>query len=128
MTDDPRAVFDRAVFDPTMIDSLTGHADDGEFALVFVRRYRRMLPGRVRRIDEATRAYDVEAAMDAALSLKVASSIVGAGELFELGGRIEDHLRCSDPAGAMLAAAELPAAAERAYQALTTYLDGRLGS
>ena len=114
------------VFDPGAVSSLTGHLDDREFAIVFVTRYRRMLPERVRRILAALRDGDADEAMDAVLSLKVSASTVGAGELFELGGRIEGHLRRCDITGAVLAAGELAAAAVRVDRALTAWLELRL--
>jgi hypothetical protein len=111
-------------FDPDAVSSLTGHADDRELALVFVTRYRRMLPERVRRILAALEGDDPDEAMDAVLSLKVSSCTLGAGELFELGGRIEGHLGRRDVTGAVAAAGELGAAAGRADRALAAYLGG----
>lgn len=113
------------VFDARAVDSLTGHADDHELARVFVSRYRRLLPERLRRIVTTLREQDTDAAMDAVLSLKVASRTVGAGELSDLGALIEARLRRLDLAGAAaLAAQRLPAAAARADGALASYLDG----
>jgi HPt (histidine-containing phosphotransfer) domain-containing protein len=110
------------VFDATAVRDLTGHHRDRELALLFVTRYRRMLPERVRRIATALRAEDPSDAMDAVLSLKVASSTLGAHELHHLGGRIESHLRRFDLAGALAAADELPDAATRLDHALAAYL------
>jgi len=112
------------VFDASAVGSLTGHAGDREFALVFVTRFRRMLPERVRRIVAAIGSHDAGDAMDAVLSLKAASGTLGAGELFELGALMEARLRHLDLQGAAQVAEGLPAAAERAYYALTTYLEG----
>lgn len=111
------------VFDASAVDSLTGHAGDREFALVFVTRFRRILPERVRRIVATIADHDAADAMDAVLSLKAASGTLGAGELFELGARMEACLRHLDLLGAAAVAEELPAAAERAYHALTAYLE-----
>jgi HPt (histidine-containing phosphotransfer) domain-containing protein len=112
------------VFDAGAVCSLTGHADDREFARVFVSRYRQLLPLRVRRITGALRDHDVDEAMDAVLSLKAASGTAGTGELYELGIRIEGHLRALDLGAALLAADELPGAAHRATRALTAFLGG----
>jgi HPt (histidine-containing phosphotransfer) domain-containing protein len=110
------------VFDATVVADLTGHADDSEFARVFVSRFRKMLPERLRRIDVALDDQEFAAAMDAVLSLKGAAGTVGAGELFVLGGLVEGHLRRRDFASATQVAEDLPAAAERAHNAFTVYL------
>ena len=112
------------VFDCGAVRSLTGHAGDREFARVFVSRYRQLLPLRVRRIIGALRDGDLDEAMEAVLSLKTASSTAGTGELFELGSRIERHLRQLDLSTASLAAEELECAARRAHRALTAFLGG----
>lgn len=110
------------VFDPAALDGLTGHVADRRFALVFVAGYRRMLPERVRRIEHALCEGDLDAAMDAVLSLKVSSSMVGAGELRALGCRIERRLRREDLPAAMTVAGRLVEAAARADRALGDYL------
>jgi HPt (histidine-containing phosphotransfer) domain-containing protein len=112
------------VFDCGAVRSLTGHSGDREFARVFVSRYRQLLPLRVRRIIGAVRDGDLDEAMDAVLSLKTASSTAGTGELFELGARIEGHLRQLDLPSAALLSDELHAAAQRAHRALTAFLGG----
>jgi hypothetical protein len=111
-----------AIFDPRAVSSLTGDAHDREFAVVFVTRFRRLLPERVHRISASLADPESGDAMEAVLSLKVASCTLGAGELCEIGRRIESHLRRQDVAAAAAAAAELPAAATRAHHALTAYL------
>jgi HPt (histidine-containing phosphotransfer) domain-containing protein len=113
-----------AVFDVSAVSSLTGHADDHAFAHVFVARFRRLLPERVRRLDAALRSQERKEAMDAVRSLTVSSCTIGAGELALLGGRIEDHVRRSDYACALTAAAELPDAIGRVDEALAAFLDG----
>jgi HPt (histidine-containing phosphotransfer) domain-containing protein len=113
-----------AAFDADCVSSLTGDADDLEFAHVFVTRFRRLLPRRLRRIEAALAGQDLEQAMDAVLSLKVSSCTVGAEELCTLGGRIEDHLRRADLAGAVQASEGLAGAADRTDEALAAYLRG----
>ena len=113
-----------AVFDVRAVRSLTGHAGDDAFAHVFVRRFRQLLPVRVRRISAALHAHDVDEALDAVLSLKTAAGTLGATELTQLAGRVEHHLRNADPVAALVAASELPAAEQRADQALTAFLGG----
>lgn len=111
-----------ATFDADAVRSLTGHPDDAAFAVVFVSRYRGMLPERVRRIASAVRGDDLETALDAVLSLKVASATVGTRELCELGGRIESLLRSGDWGAAIAEAGRLPDAARRADRALGAFL------
>lgn len=113
---------DVVVFDAAVVANLTGHDEDAEFARVFVGRFQRMLPERLRRIDAALAEQELSDAMDAVLSLKSAAGTVGAGELFVIAGLVEAHLRRRDFAAATDAAADLPAAAERADRAFTAYL------
>ena len=113
---------DPVVFDAAVVSSLTGDDEDAEFARVFVGRFQRMLPERLRRIDVALAEQDITDAMDAVLSLKSASGTVGAGELFVIGSVVEAHLRRRDFDAATRAAGDLPAAAVRADRAITAYL------
>jgi HPt (histidine-containing phosphotransfer) domain-containing protein len=113
---------DPLVFDATVVSDLTGHADDAEFAKVFVGRFNKMLPERVARINTGLADQEFAEAMDAVLSLKGAAGTVGAGELFVLGGLIEAHLKRRDFASAAKVAEDLPGAAERAHHAFTVYL------
>lgn len=111
-----------AVFDPAALVSLTGHADDEEFALVLAGRYLRLLPERVRRVHAALHAEDHDEAMDAVLSLKVSSNTLGAHELATIGAVIERHLRRVDLTGAHAAAGDLAPAAERLAREISAYL------
>jgi HPt (histidine-containing phosphotransfer) domain-containing protein len=113
-----------AIFDARAVRSLTGHSEDRAFARVFVSRYRQLLPLRVRRIACALQAGEVDEAMDAVLSLKSASSTLGAGELVDLGSRIEECLRRDDLVAATTLAGALPGAARRTERALTAFLGG----
>lgn len=120
------SVLDRApvVFDARAVRSLTGHADDRAFARILVGRFRQLLPLRVRRIARAVQMADLDDAMDAVLSLKASSSTIGAVELHEIAVRVEGHLKGKDVGAAVVAAAELPAAEQRAERALTAFLGG----
>jgi HPt (histidine-containing phosphotransfer) domain-containing protein len=62
--------------------------------------------------------------MDAVLSLKVASSTVGAHELADLAARLERLLRRGDLSQAVVVETSLAAAAARADHALGAYLGG----
>ena len=112
------------VFDPAAVSSLTGHPDDGAFAVVLVTRFRGLLPERVRRIAAALAADEADDAMDAVLSLKVASSTVGAHELAGIAARLERLLRRGDLGQAVLVETTLAGAVQRADHALGAYLAG----
>ena len=110
------------VFDASAVASLTGDPRDAVFGPQFVSRFRRLMPDRLGRIAVALAGEDVDEQLDAVLSLKVASSIVGAGELCELACRIEQHVRRAELALAAAVSALLPDAATRADQAFAAYL------
>jgi chemotaxis protein histidine kinase CheA len=98
--------------------------------VVFVSSYRALLPQRVRRIAAGLAAAQVdhedddaiEDAMDAVLSLKVASAIVGAYELADIATRLERLLRRGDLARAVVVETALAGAAARADRALGAFL------
>ena len=113
---------DGTVFDPHAVESLTGDAHDAEFALVFVDKFRTLLPQRVRRLAISLGAGEVDDALDAVRSLRASACLVGAAELCQIGHTIEVHLRRTDLLRARLALAGLAAAADRADAALGAYL------
>ncbi len=115
-----------AVFDAEAVSSLTGDPGDREFALVFVGRYRGLLPERVRRIEAGLAAAQADGdpadLLEAVLSLKVASTTVGAQELAELAASLERLVRGGRIAQAAVVETTLPGAADRARRALTDFL------
>jgi hypothetical protein len=112
------------VLDPRALDRLAGEVGDRTFVSGFARRYRCLLRGRVRRLAWAVSCRDVESAMDATLSLKVASLTVGATGMAALALEIEQYLRGLDLAAAAVTVDRLPAAAVTADHALDVYLAG----
>jgi HPt (histidine-containing phosphotransfer) domain-containing protein len=80
--------------------------------------YEQMLAGRVDRIINALQHQDADKAMDAVLSLKTSSSMVGALALAELCATLQRHLDAGNPPGARLAAAALPGARDELFAAL----------
>jgi hypothetical protein len=68
----------RALFDPQAIHTLARNLGNNALALRFLSDYLALLPRRKIRIIDAIRDDDPETAMDAILSLKIASSMVGA--------------------------------------------------
>ena len=115
---------DVATFDEAALRRMTREVDDRAFAWLFASRYRQMLIGRVARITTALQQLDVEAALDAALSLKVSSLIVGTFELADLARKVEVEVRRHDVTAARLSASGLWPAAVRADRALGDYLAG----
>jgi len=113
---------DPAVFDAAAVSSMTGDPGDAEFGVEFVSRYRRLLPTRLTRIAACLVAGDPDDALDAVLSLKVASATVGARELAELASRLAVLLRRGDLGQAVLAESTLGDAAVRADGALAVFL------
>lgn len=111
-----------SIFDPHELDRLAHDVANWPFMVTFAEKYRRLLPHRVVRIVDATEAADVEVAMDAILSLRVASTIVGTHELAEMARFVEVRLRLGDVAAAQTRVRLLPAAADRADRALASYL------
>jgi HPt (histidine-containing phosphotransfer) domain-containing protein len=83
--------------------------------------YRRLLPSRVRRILRCLNSQNWDAALDAALSLKVSSSMIGALRMAHIGMRIENALAVDDHDAALAAGHQ---AAKHAAQ-LKAYLAGR---
>jgi len=114
-----------STFDPRDLDRLAADVSHWPFMVSFAQKYCRLLPQRVARIVTATEERDIDQAMDATLSLRVASSIVGTHELVEMSSYIEVRLRAGDLVGASARARLLADAAERADLALMSYLAAR---
>ena len=113
---------DLAPFDVAALRRLSYVVDDRAFTWLFACRYRQMLIGRVARITTTLQRLDIEGALDAALSLKVASATVGTCELAALAHEVEADVRHQDVTAARTAASRLWPAAVRADQALGAYL------
>lgn len=73
----------RVLFDPQVIRTLAGNLGSNGLASRFLNDYLDLLPRRKRRIINALRDDDPEAAMDAILSLKITSAMVGARDAEE---------------------------------------------
>lgn len=110
------------VFDPSATRRLETDTQSCAFVHSLVDTYREMLETRVERIVAALAATDVVAALDAAHSLRVSSVMTGTTELAELSAGIVDGLREDDLAAARTGGEQLPAAADRAREALDDYL------
>lgn len=68
----------RPLFDPQVIRNLADNLGNNSLASRFLNDYLDLLPRRKTRIINALHAEDPDAAMDAILSLKIASAMVGA--------------------------------------------------
>ena len=110
------------VFDPSTLLQLVDDAKARSFVLELAGTFRRMLEPRVDRVVDAVLTSDPDEAMDAVLSLKVSSTMVGARELAELASYLESDLRSGDLPAARSQALLLPAAAQRAAAAIDAYL------
>lgn len=96
------------VLDQSELERLADEARSTEAMCDYVGRYRRLLSRRVRRIVDALAVADLDDAMDAVLSLRASSAMVGARETAELAQRIRVALRAGDLAVARSAASMLP--------------------
>lgn len=100
------------LFDPHVIRTLASTVGNKDLALRFLTDYFDLLPRRKHRIINALQDNDPEAAMDAILSLKIASAMVGAHDAEDRCGHLQAHIT----------AGNLPAAGHEAH-ALATSLD-----
>lgn len=114
--------------DDSALEQLADDVEDVTYPAMFAARYQELLPHRLDRISTALSSpdhADLDAALEASLSLKVASTTVGARELEELATVIELSVRRHDVAAARSLADGLPYAGRRADRALATYLAER---
>ncbi|CAI9412859.1 signal peptidase I [Nocardioides sp. T2.26MG-1] len=126
-TDDGAPVPD--ALDDAALGRLADDLEDPAYPATFAARYQELLPQRLDRICAALGSEqdpaDLDSALDAALSLKVSSTTVGARELERLATVIELSVRRHDLAAARSHADGLTHAGRRAERALTTYLTER---
>ena len=110
------------VFDASAVRRLEADTQSRAFVRSLVDTYCRMLGTRVDRIVEAVAVPDPDSALDAAHSLRVSSVMTGAVELAELSSDVVDAVRAGDLSAARETADLLPDAADRAREALGSYL------
>lgn len=108
--------------DGHVLESLGESLGDPHFARVLVEKYCTLLPGRIERLTTALHDHDVDTALDAAKSLRVSSTMVGALELAQLGALMEAEIQRGSLATARGVAPALPAAQQRADVAVAAYL------
>ena len=87
--------------DPAVLQTLRCELEpDPDYCVVFVNSYIQQLPRRLDRLRHAVEAMDLDAAMDAVLSVKTSSQMVGAAYLGMLADELETILRhLGDPPG-----------------------------
>lgn len=102
------------LLDPSVLDRLRADLDDDDnIWRVFVRDFIAQLPIRIQRLRQTLTTGDSRGSMDAVLSLRTSSQMVGAERLagfaLDLERSVHDEVRDSDPAGVLplLAAAHL---------------------
>ncbi|WP_427174700.1 Hpt domain-containing protein [Arthrobacter sp. 92] len=92
------------LFDPAVLRDLEEQLGRADIALDFAREYANMWEKRRRHLVESMQRQDREAALDAAISLKVSSSMVGAVRLAHQTATLESTIRSGNlnAAGALL--------------------------
>ncbi len=95
-----------SLVDPSVLEKLREELDDGDgLWAIFVRDFRQCLPHRTARLRLALTTGDLDGALNAVLSLKTSSQMVGAERLGELALNVERSIReashGSDPALAL---------------------------
>jgi HPt (histidine-containing phosphotransfer) domain-containing protein len=97
---------DRPLVDQSVLDRLRAELDEDEgYCTVFVANFMDYLPHRIAKLRLALTTGDLDGAMDAILSLKTSSQMVGAERLaglaMDLEGEIRSEARQSDVAVAL---------------------------
>ena len=82
--------------DPAALQELGAQLDNPVVARDFARDYARMWDRRYRSLAAALDRGDQAGSLDAVLSLKISSAMVGGIRLARLAGEVEDAIRCGD--------------------------------
>ncbi|YCK82230.1 Hpt domain-containing protein [Arthrobacter sp. D3-18] len=93
MNEDPGPTPEVVVLEPCRLQALADELGDSTPALRFLSTYLSMLPERIRSISSGLCEHDVSASMDAVLSLKISSAMVGALETESQCRAIEQMIR-----------------------------------
>jgi HPt (histidine-containing phosphotransfer) domain-containing protein len=96
---------EQLLLDPAVLTRLRGELDDDEGWFLFIQRFTAQLPFRVRKLRTGLLEGDHGVAMDAVLSLKTSSHMVGAARL---AGMAWDLQRIVEAAGQDHASSALP--------------------
>jgi hypothetical protein len=82
--------------DPATLQELGAQLDNPVVAAGFARDYAKMWDHRYRSLAAALDRGDAAGSLDAVLSLKISSAMVGGLRLAHLAGQLEDAVRCGD--------------------------------
>jgi hypothetical protein len=98
------------VIDPVVLDELAEQLQSPDVAHRFARDYAALWDQWQRRLTSAVEAQDHAAALEAVISPKTSSAMVGGRHLAVLAGKLQAHLQAGDlPSGqALLPAVEIP--------------------
>ncbi|WP_434618355.1 Hpt domain-containing protein [Arthrobacter sp. A5] len=113
------------VFELSSVASLCEETQNDDAVQRFISTFLVLLPGRVSRILHALRAQDSAMAMEAVLSLKITSAMIGALRMEQLCRCIETALVCGDYAAAEGAGAGMAGNTPALAFALDAPLPGR---
>lgn len=114
---DPRRIAAEPVLEACKLQALAEELDDSAPAISFLSTYLSMLPGRMLRISTGLCLHDADASMDAVLSLKISSAMVGASETENQCRAIETMIREDHFDSAVLALPALQNSTERCFAA-----------
>lgn len=86
----------QAVIDPAVLDELADQLQRPDIAHQFARDYAALWEQRQRRLTSAVEGQDHAAALDAVISLKISSAMVGGRHLAILAGKLQAHIQAGD--------------------------------
>ncbi|MEW1808504.1 Hpt domain-containing protein [Pseudarthrobacter sp. NPDC080039] len=121
------------LLDPSVLERLRDELDGDEgIWMIFIRNFIAQLPGRTERLRHTLTTGDAKGAMDAVLSLRTSSQMVGAERLANLALQVEQALRSRPPDAApatvlpgiaVVYHADIRRSAERTIDILEAQLD-----
>ncbi|WP_240987091.1 Hpt domain-containing protein [Arthrobacter sp. Soil736] len=86
----------RQAVDPAVLDELAEQLQSPDIAHRFARDYAALWEQRQRRLTSAVEGQDHAAALDAVISLKTSSAMVGGRHLAFLAGKLQAHIQAGD--------------------------------
>lgn len=86
----------QAVIDPAVLDELAEQLQSPDIAHRFARDYAALWEQRQHRLTSAVEGQDRAAALEAVISLKTASAMVGGRHLAVLAGKLQAHIQAGD--------------------------------
>ncbi|UKA49776.1 Hpt domain-containing protein [Arthrobacter sp. FW305-123] len=117
MSEDPAPTAEATILEPCRLQELADELGDSIPALGFLSNYLSMLPHRMLSISRGLCGHDSEASMDAILSLKISSAMVGALETEDQCRAIELMIREDHFDSAMQAFPALQHSTDRCFAA-----------